>query len=111
MPAAWDRNAVNAEARSSTSVLSLYRRLLEVRCGLARRLPARMDWAAGPQDCLIYHRGPLSVACNFGHRPLEIDRPGRLLIGSSPGVRRSATRLLMPPNSAAWLETRRSAGT
>ena len=110
-PAAWDRNAVDAQARSTTSVLSLYRRLLEIRRGLARRLPARMEWEAVPKDCLMYHRGPLSVACNFGHRPLELDQPGRLLIGSTPGVRRSATGLLMPPNSAAWLETRRSAGS
>ena len=110
-PAAWDRNAVDVQARSTTSVLSLYRRVLEIRRGLARRLPARMDWAAAPKDCLMYHRGPLSVACNFGHRPLELDQPGRLLIGSTPGVRRSATGLLMPPNSAAWLETRRSAGS
>ncbi len=92
-------------------MLSLYRRLLDVRRGLERRLPPRMHWAAAPNDCLIYHRGPLSVACNFGHRPLELDLPGRLLLGSSPRVRRSATRLLMPPNSSAWLETRRSAGS
>jgi len=110
-PPGWDSNAVDAQAHSSTSMLSLYRRLLDVRRGLARRLPPRMRWAAAPKDCLIYHRGPLSVACNFGHRPLELDLPGRLLLGSSPGVRRSATRLLMPPNSSAWLETRRSAGS
>ena len=111
MPPGWEGNAVDAQAHSSTSMLSLYRRILEVRRGLARRLPVRMQWSSGPNDCLIYHRGPLSVACNFGHRPLELDLPGRLLLGSSPGVRRSTTRLLMPPNSAAWLETRRSAGS
>ncbi|HEV2218589.1 MAG TPA: alpha-amylase family glycosyl hydrolase [Candidatus Dormibacteraeota bacterium] len=111
MPAGWDRYAVDAQARSSTSMLSLYRRLLAVRRGLAPRLTSRMAWATAPNDCLIYHRGPLSVACNFSHRPLELDLPGRLLIGSSPGVRRSATRLLLPPNSAAWLETRRPAGS
>src|SRR5216117_3614688 len=58
IPAAWDRNAVDAQARSTTSVLSLFRRLLEIRRGLARRLPARMEWEAVPKDCLMYHRGP-----------------------------------------------------
>ena len=110
MPAGWDRNAVDAESRSTTSMLSLYRRLLATRRALAQRLPATMRWASGPKDCLVYHRGPLTVACNFSRRMLDISLPGRLLLASSPGVTARGAALKLPPNSAAWLETRRSAG-
>ncbi|HET7465843.1 MAG TPA: alpha-amylase family glycosyl hydrolase [Candidatus Dormibacteraeota bacterium] len=111
MPPGWDRNAADAQARSSTSMLSLYRRLLETRKLLARRLPATLRWAPSPKDCLVYHRGPLAVACSFSRRPLELELPGRLLLASSPGVTKSGCRVHLPPDSAAWLETRRTAGS
>jgi alpha-glucosidase len=111
MPAGWDRNAADVQGRSSTSMLSLYRRLLEARRGLARRLTDTMRWAPAPNDCLVYHRGPLAVACSFSRRPLELQLEGRLLLGSSPGVRLTGSRLHLPPDAAAWLETRRSAGS
>ena len=49
MPPGWEGNAVDAQAHSSTSMLSLYRRILEVRRGLARRLPVRMQLGRRPQ--------------------------------------------------------------
>ncbi len=111
MPPGWDRNAADAQARSATSMLSLYRRVLATRRGLARRLPNTMRWARAPQDCLVYHRGPLAVVCNFSRRHVDVERPGRLLVGSAPGVVQGEAGLHLPPNSAAWLETRRSAGS
>ena len=109
MPPGWDRLAADRQARSSTSTLSLYRRLLATRRGLARRLPDTMRWAHSPKDCLIFERGALTVACNFSRRPLELELAGRLLLGSSPGVRQAGCRVALPPNSAVWLETRRAA--
>jgi alpha-glucosidase len=115
MPPGWDRNAADAQARSSTSMLSLYRKLLATRRALARRLPATMRWARSPNDCLVYERGALTVACNFSRRSLELELPGRLLLTSVPGVRQAGRaeprRLTLPANSAAWLETRRAAGS
>ena len=111
MPAGWDRSAVDAQARSTTSMLSLYRRLIAVRRSLARRLPATMRWAQAPKDCLVYDRGALTVVCNFSQRVLELERLGRLLLASSPVVTAHGETLRLPPNSAAWLEIRRSAGS
>jgi alpha-glucosidase len=111
MPPGWERNAADAQARSSTSMLSLYRRLLATRRALARRVPDSMRWAHSPNDCLIYERGPLTVACNFSRRVLELDLAGRLLLASSPGVRQAGGRVTLPADSAVWLETRRSAGS
>lgn len=111
MPAGWEDNAADVQARSSTSMLSLYRRLLATRRGLARRLPATMRWRPAPKDTLIYDRGALTVVCNFGRKPVHLDLEGRLLLSSAPGVIRQDGRLKLPADSAAWLETRRPAGS
>jgi len=112
MPAGWEDNAVDAQARTSTSMLSLYRRLLTTRRAVAPRLPDATRWRASPKDTLVYDRGALTVACNFGSRPVHIEQQaGRLLLGTGPNVTLRDGRLSLPANSAAWIETRRSAGS
>jgi alpha-glucosidase len=103
-PPGWDRLAVDAQLASSGSVLRHYMRALALRRQLAGRLPDRLEWCSAPDGVLIYRRGPLVVACNFGLRRVEVEIAGQLAITSDPLVRHVSGRLKLPPSSAAWLE-------
>jgi alpha-glucosidase len=103
-PAGWDRFAVDAQLASSSSVLSQYIRSLALRRRLAGRLPDRLEWCPAPDAALLYRRGPLVVACNFGLRPVDLEVEGRLLASSDAVVRKVSGRLKLPPSSAAWLD-------
>jgi glycosidase len=107
MPVGWDRHAVDAELGSTGSMLQHYRRALAVRRGLARQLPARLEWCPAEPGVLAYRRGRLLVACNFRLRPAKLQAGGRLLIASSPLVRLRRGRLMLPPGSAAWMDVHR----
>ena len=85
-------------------MLRQYMRVLGLRHQLAGRMPDRLEWCPSPKDVLLYRRGPLAVACNFGRRPVDLEVPGRLLAASDPLVRRVSARLALPPSSAAWLD-------
>jgi alpha-glucosidase len=104
-PAGWDRFAVDAQLGSSSSPLRHYMRALALRRRLAGRLPDRLEWSPRPPEgVLLYRRGPLVVACNFGHRPVDLELEGRLLASSDSRVRKVSARLKLPPSSAAWLD-------
>jgi alpha-glucosidase len=103
-PAGWDRFAADAQLGSSGSVLRQHMRVLGLRHQLAGRMPDRLEWCPSPKDVLLYRRGPLAVACNFGRRPVDLEVPGRLLAASDPLVRLVSARLALPPSSAAWLD-------
>jgi alpha-glucosidase len=112
VPYGWDRFAVDAQAASAGSMLVHYQRALESRRRLAARLNDRLAWLPAPQGVLLFRRGALHVACNFGIRPVSLETAGRLEIASSPLVRHREGRLNLPANSAAWLvqEGHRQAG-
>jgi alpha-glucosidase len=105
MPEGWDQYAVDAQLGSGASMLGLYRRAIAMRRQLGGRLEDRMEWCPALDDVLLYERGRLVVACNFGSRPARLEVGGRLLISSDPLVRRRGRRLSLPPNSAAWIDT------
>jgi len=103
MPAGWDRLAVDAQAASPGSMLQHYQRALELRKRLALRPPDRLAWLRAPEAVLLYRRGPLRVATNFGRRAVSLEIAAELEIASSPAVRLRQGRLSLPANSAAWL--------
>jgi alpha-glucosidase len=103
-PPGWDRLAVDAQLASSGSVLHHYRRALGLRRRLGRWLPDRLEWCQAPEGVLMYRRGPLVVACNFGTRRVDPEVGGRLLAASDPQVRHVSGRLKLPPSCAAWLD-------
>ena len=104
MPEGWDQYAVDVQVGSGTSMLGYYRRALELRRRLAGRLSDRIEWCAAPEGVLLYQRGPLVVACNFLGRPVRLEVGGRLLATSNVLARHRRRRLMLPPNSAAWLD-------
>lgn len=103
MPVGWDRLAAGAQAGSASSMLGHYRRALALRRRLAARLGDLLEWQKLPEGVLGYRRGALGVICNFLSRPVEVEAPGNLLIGSLPLVKQSSGRLHLPPNSASWI--------
>jgi alpha-glucosidase len=103
-PPGWDRLAVDAQLASSSSVLRRYMRALSLRRRLAERLPDRLEWCPTPDGVLMFRRGPLAVACNFGPRPVDLEIGAHLLLSSDPLVRHVSGRLKLPPSSAAWLD-------
>ena len=103
VPNGWERFAVDAQAASAGSMLRHYRRALELRRQLRPRLPGRLVWRRAPDGVLLYQRGPLQVATNFGRRPASLEVAGRLELASSPLVRHRQGQLRLPANSAAWL--------
>ena len=105
MPAGWDQFAVDAEAGSTASMLGHYRRAIDLRRRLARRLPYHMSWCLAPEGVLAYTRGALTVACNFLSRTVHLESCGRLMMASDPLVSHRAGRLTLPANSAAWVDT------
>ena len=103
-PAGWDRFAVDAQLASYGSVLRQYMRALALRRRLATRLPDQLEWCPAPDGVLLFRRGALVVACNFGHRPVELEVEGRLVAASDLLVKKVSGRLKLPPSSAAWLD-------
>ena len=103
-PPGWDRFAVDAQLASSGSVLRHYMRALSGRRRLAGRLPDRLEWCPAPEGVLMYRRGPLVVACNFGLRRVDLEMVGRLVAASDSLVRHVSGRLTLPSSSAAWLD-------
>ena len=104
MPAGWDQFAIDAQASYTGSMLGHYRRALDLRRRLARRLPDHMSWCPAPAGVLAYTRGPLTVACNFLGRPARMDVSGRVAMASDPLVRHRSGCLTLPANSAAWVD-------
>ncbi len=98
-PAAWAALTVDAEARDSRSMLSLYRDALAIR----RRHPGmageEFRWLPGPSGTLVFARGELHCAVNLSEAQLPLPENASILLASSPV---SGGRLA--PDSAAWFE-------
>lgn len=104
MPPGWDEFAVDAQLASNTSMLGHYRRAVGLRREMAASLPEIVAWQPAPRGVLLYTRGRLAVACNFLDRPATVEIGGRLLIATNRKVRQRSDRLVLPPNSGAWLD-------
>jgi alpha-glucosidase len=105
MPPGWDAFAVAVEESSATSMLSFYKRALALRRRLSPWLPASIAWRPAPEGVLTYRRERLTVACNFLSRPVSIPVCGRLMLASAPLADVRDGRLMLPANSAAWLDS------
>jgi alpha-glucosidase len=97
MPPEWAALAVEKQLGDAGSMLSFYRRALELRRERAEFNGDRVDWLPAPDDALIFRRGGLICAVNAGERPLPL--PDRDLILASGPVADGE----LPPDTAAWL--------
>jgi alpha-glucosidase len=81
------RNATDQLAEPG-SLLTLYRRLLQVRKQL--RGAFVLDEVSG--DVLSYRRGPHTMVLNFGTTPHRLEPRGRVLLSTDPGFEVHAGR-------------------
>jgi alpha-glucosidase len=110
-----DFKAVNVARQMNEphSMLSLYRRLIQLR----KSTPALVEGSyrafdGAPEDCLVFHRDTraqhIVVALNFTAEPREIDLPdGKILLSTIAAGRAGSTKsvLTLAPNEAVIVET------
>ncbi|MCW2879832.1 MAG: hypothetical protein JWQ95_3932 [Sphaerisporangium sp.] len=102
VPPAWGALSVEAQLGDPASTLAMYRAALRLR----REHPALGDgsltWEESPAGTLIFARGD-GFACtvNASGDPVELPRPGDLLI-SSAAVAAEGDVVRLAPDSAAW---------
>ncbi len=98
MPAEWADFTVEAELDDPDSTLSLYRKALQLRKGLAELHGSAFQWQQAPAGCLAYRRGPnLVIALNATDSDVELP-PGQVLLSSAP-----IAGDVLPANTAVWL--------
>ncbi|WP_214409067.1 glycoside hydrolase family 13 protein [Sphaerisporangium fuscum] len=102
VPATWGPLSVEAQLGDPGSTLSLYRAALRLR----REHPALGDgvitWHDSPEGTLVFDRGEGFVCTvNASGEPVELPRPGRLLVASAP-VGEGPGVVRLAPDSAAW---------
>jgi len=99
MPPEWAALTVEKQRADPGSMLSFFRRALELRRGRSEFAGTDIEWLTAPRNALVFRRrgGGLVCALNAGRRPIKLP-PGRLILASAP---MQDDRL--PPDGAAWL--------
>ncbi|OBF82871.1 alpha-amylase [Mycobacterium sp. 852002-51163_SCH5372311] len=98
MPAEWAALTVEKQRADPGSMLSFFRRALELRRDRSEFTGPSIEWLTAPRDALIFRRGGgLVCALNAGDRPIKLP-PGRLILASSPLVSGK-----LGPDASAWL--------
>jgi alpha-glucosidase len=100
MPVEWRRFTVERESGSSGSMLELYREATRIRREHPDdgRRPVR--WLDAAASCLAFRRAErLVCVVNAGSEPVPLPA-GRVRLASEP-----LTGAVLPPDTAAWLET------
>jgi alpha-glucosidase len=99
MPAEWAALTVEKQRTDPASMLTFYRRALELRKERTEFDGGELEWLTTPRDGLIFERngGALVCALNAGRRPLVLP-PGEVILASAPLVDGK-----LPPDAAAWL--------
>ncbi|GAA3804564.1 glycoside hydrolase family 13 protein [Sphaerisporangium flaviroseum] len=102
VPSAWGPLSVESQLGDPGSTLALYRAALRLR----REHPALGDgslqWRESPAQTLVFVRDDTFVCTvNASSEPVELPRPGDLLIASAP-VAEEGDTVRLAPDSAAW---------
>ncbi|MFC4585930.1 glycoside hydrolase family 13 protein [Sphaerisporangium corydalis] len=101
VPATWGPLSVESQLGDPDSTLSLYRAALRVR----REHPALGDgtltWRDSPSGTLVFTRDGFACTVNTTGEPVELPRPGELLVASA-AVTAEGEVIRLAPDSAAW---------
>ncbi|MPZ65532.1 MAG: DUF3459 domain-containing protein [Pseudonocardiaceae bacterium] len=101
MPSDWADLTVAAQLEDPDSMLSLYRRALELRREHAAPDDAALEWHGAPEGCLAFHRDAGSLVCALNTSPVAVPLPpGDVLLASGP---LPDDERVLPPETAAWL--------
>jgi alpha-glucosidase len=96
-PDDWAPLTVAAQKKDPHSTWSLYRAALRARRRFVA-LTEPVELVTERVTVLEFRRGPLTVVCNCGSRPVRLPK-GEVVIASGPLDRRG----LLPPDTAVWL--------
>ncbi|KMS70927.1 hypothetical protein ACM01_29325 [Streptomyces viridochromogenes] len=109
-PTSWADLTVEKQEADPGSMLSLYTQALKLRRGLPRADDGTLEWTdtSAPDSGLLVFRRPGGFICtvNFGPQDIEIERPGDLLLSSSPIDGTSPRPLLRADTTAWWSDER-----
>ncbi|MGC4110869.1 MAG: glycoside hydrolase family 13 protein [Nocardioides sp.] len=97
MPDDWEPLTVAAQRRDAASTWTFYRDALRARRRLARDAGDAVEIVEGRATVLHLRRGPLTVLCNCGSRPVRLP-DGDVVITSGP-----LEHGMLPPDTAAWV--------
>jgi alpha-glucosidase len=99
MPDDWARLTVAAQRKDPHSTWSFYRDALRARrrLGAVRAVGDEVELVDGRATVLEVRRGPLTVVCNCGTRPVRLPT-GDVVIASGP-----LDGSLLPPDTSAWV--------
>jgi alpha-glucosidase len=96
VPDDWASLTVAAQRRDPDSTWSFYRDALQARRRCSD-LGDDVELVRGRSTVLELRRGPLTVVCNCGSRPVRLPA-GEVVISSGP-----LAGGLLPPDTAVWL--------
>jgi alpha-glucosidase len=100
-PASWSSKTVEAESFTPGSMLSLYRRALEVRRAEPRLRGDQFGWVDLGSGALCFERGSgFACAVNFGPTPIDLPAGRTTLVRSDDG-----TGDRLAPDAAEWFTT------
>ncbi len=98
MPEGWADLTVEAELADPGSMLSLYRRALDLRRSHPAITGDELAWRDAPAGCLAFRR-PGGLRCLLNASTSAVPLPaGEIVLASSPVTGRS-----LPPDTAVWL--------
>jgi len=98
MPDGWADLTVEAQLEHPGSMLSLYRRALELRSEHPAMSGGEVEWYGAPEGCLAYRRqGGLVCALNASAAAVPVP-PGEVLLASGP-----LAEGMLAPDTAVWL--------
>lgn len=101
IPAEWRGLTVEAQRDDEASMLTLYRRALEIRRAHPALGDGTLRWLDAPDGVLVFARDPGFVcAVNLTDRPVEVDGPGEPILSSEP-----SPSVKLSPNGAVWFST------
>ena len=107
-PDHWAELTVEKQEADPDSTLNLYKKALKLRRALLCPSDGTLEWmdASAPESGVLAFRRPDGFVCtvNFGPEDIEIDRPGELLLSSSPIDGTSSRPLLCPDTTSWWKE-------
>jgi alpha-glucosidase len=98
MPDGWADLTVEAELDEPESMLSLYRRVLDLRPKYATPPKDELEWYGAPDGCLAFRRGN-GLVCALNASTVNVPLPpGEVLLASGP-----LSAGMLPPDTAVWL--------
>ncbi|MFF0742669.1 glycoside hydrolase family 13 protein [Streptomyces sp. NPDC004111] len=100
-PASWRSLSVAAQTGDADSTLELYRRALRLRKELDGLGDGGMRWQQSPPGLLDLVRPGFRCTLNTGPLPVQLPRPGSLLL-SSAHLAADGETITLPADSCAW---------